>query len=69
MISVKDTPAVAWKTRVYLDEAELKNCCIGADPIEGWADVYVPLYEGWPWTQEDLIVRRLYGSVRLEAIE
>lgn len=70
-ISVDDQPLVTARCHVFLDGIELSNCCVAADPIDGWADVIDELYRypGTPFPPEGPTRIRLYGRVRIEAVE
>lgn len=73
MISVKLHGLKAVRCKAFLNGEELVNRCFAADPIEGWADCFVLSGDtlatvvldefGEPKTE------RLYGQVRIEAIE
>lgn len=71
MISVEEHGWRAFRTHAFLDDVELKTC-IAADPIEGWADCFEQDANGKLVIDEELrqpVLRRRYGTVRLEAVE
>lgn len=70
MISVS-MGKVAFRCRAFLDDIDVSDKCVAADPIEGWVDCYHVGRDG-KFTTDDLgypKVERICGRVRIEAIE